>query len=223
MARTKSAAGSIGKDSQFVDAACRGMIYSVHACSGKYRDPLAKPHQQGDIVMSAFSIRKILAACAMLVLAACADIPAAPTATTDFDRSYNFSRVHKIAIQPVPKDTLATMMISDAQIVRISDALSTELRRRGFEVVPTNAQADMFLSWKLMPDESTQVATFDPATQPIVQGSLYVTMIDPLMLQSVWRASFRTDLREQPETPEAAQYRAAAAEAILAQFPPTPP
>lgn len=162
-----------------------------------------------------------LAMCVLLVLTACAELPTSPKATTDYDRSYNFNRVHKVAIQPVPKDTLATMMISDAQIVRISDALSTELRRRGFEVVPTNAQADIFLSWKLVPDEKTQVSTFDPATQPIVQGSLYVSMIDPLMLQSVWRASFQTDLRDQPETPAAAEYRAAAAQAILAQFPPT--
>jgi hypothetical protein len=173
--------------------------------------------------MPLFLFRTVLLLCAVVALAACVDLPTAPKATTDFDRGYNFAHVHKVAIQPVPKDTLATMMISDAQIGRISDALSAELRRRGFEVVPTNSQADMFLSWKLMPDESTQVATFDPATQPIVQGYLYVTMIDPLMLQSVWRATFRTDLRDQPETPEAAQYRAAAAQAILAQFPPTPP
>lgn len=177
--------------------------------------------------MSAFSIRNTLrnclAVCAVLILVACADISTAPTATTDYDRSYNFARVHKIAMQPVPNDTLATMMVSDAQIVRISDALSTELRRRGFEMVSTNAQADIFLSWKLVPDESTQVSTFDPATQPIVQGSLYVSMVDPLMLQSVWRASFQTDLRDQPETAAAAEYWAAAAKTILAQFPPAPP
>jgi hypothetical protein len=46
-------------------------------------------------------------------------------------------------------------------------------------------------------------------------------MIDPLTLQSEWRATFKTDLRDQPETDAAAQYRAAAAQAILAQFPPT--
>ena len=165
------------------------------------------------------SLQKILAVLAALLLAACATPPAPPKATVDFDRNYHFTRVHKIAIQPVPKDTLATMMISDAQIVRISDALRTELRRRGFEVVPDNAQADIFLSWKLLPESSYS----SDAAQTLVQGALYVTMIDPLMLQSVWRASFHTDLRDQPETAEAAQYRAAAAQAILAQFPPVTP
>ncbi|MEZ5571326.1 MAG: DUF4136 domain-containing protein [Halioglobus sp.] len=159
----------------------------------------------------------------LLLLGACAQLPTTASATTDYDHSYDFSHVHKIAIQPVPKDTLATMMISDAQIARIDQALSAELRRRGFELVASNAAADIFLSWKFVPQESTEVATYDPATQPLVKGMLYVTMIEPLSLQAVWRASFQSDLRDQPETDAAAQYRAAAAEAILAQFPPTAP
>jgi len=173
--------------------------------------------------MSVFSVRRWSCLFVLLLLGACAETPPAPTATVDYDHAYDFSRVHTVAIQPVPKDTLETMMISDAQIARINAALSTELRRRGFEIAATNAEADMLLAWKFVPAESTEVSTYDPATQPLVQGMLYVTMIDPLMLQAKWRATFQTDLRDQPETAAAAQYREAAATAILAQFPPTAP
>ena len=157
-----------------------------------------------------------------LLLGGCTGMPTAPTATTDYDHSYDFSHVHKIAIQPIPRDTVATMMISDQQIRRIDQALTAELERRGFEVVTVNVDADMYLSWKFMPQESLEVATYDPATQPIVQGMLYVNMIDPVQLQSEWRATFQSDLRDQPESETAAQYRQRAAEAILAQFPPGP-
>jgi hypothetical protein len=98
--------------------------------------------------------------------------------------------------------------------------LSDELLRRGFEVVTDNADADIFLSWKFVPKESSTVSSFDPGNRGVSQGMLYVNMVDPIMLQSVWRATFHADLREQPGTVEAAQYRAQAARAILADFPP---
>jgi hypothetical protein len=129
--------------------------------------------------------------------------------------------VHKIAIQPIARDTISTMMISDAQIDRINQSLTEELQRRGFDVVVTNADADIFLSWKFVPQESDMVSTYDPATQKMTGATLYVSMVDPLSLQAVWRATFHADLRDQPETEVAAQYRRDAAKAILAQFPPS--
>jgi hypothetical protein len=171
-----------------------------------------------------FSNYAVLSAvCLALMLQACSNIPVAPTAptaTVDYDHAYDFSQVHKIAIQPIHKDTVATMLISDQLIRRINEALTAELQDRGFVVVTENADADMFLSWKFVPQESATLSTFDPATQKIVQGMLYVNMIDPVMLQSKWRATFKSDLRDQPGSEEAARYRQEAAEAILAQFPP---
>lgn len=172
--------------------------------------------------MRPFNNSALLGLCIAIFLVACNTLTGGPTATVDYDHSYDFSSVHKIAIQPIPKDTLATMMISDAQIDRINKALITELQLRGFRVVTVNAEADMFLSWQYVPEENLEVATYDPATQPISQGTLYVNMIDPLLLQSKWRATFHSDLRDQPETDQAVQYRQEAAEAILAQFPPKP-
>jgi hypothetical protein len=114
------------------------------------------------------------------------------------------------------------MLMSDDQIRRIRQALSEELQRRGLQVVTVNAEADIFLSWKFVPKESDDVSTFDPANQRITQGTLYVNLVDPVMLQSVWRATFHADLREQPSTTEAAQYRQQVAREILADFPPEP-
>jgi len=156
------------------------------------------------------------------MLSACAGMSGAPKATTSYDHSYTFSNIQKIAIQPIAKDTLSTMLMSDDQIRRIRQALSEELQRRGLQVVTVNAEADIFLSWKFVPKESDDVSTFDPANQRITQGTLYVNLVDPVMLQSVWRATFHADLREQPSTTEAAQYRQQVAREILADFPPEP-
>ena len=65
--------------------------------------------------------------------------------------------------------------------------------------------------------------TPDGATQQAVQGTLFVNMIDPVMLRSVWRARFESGLRDAPESDVAAKFRQEAAEVILAQFPPSPP
>ena len=56
----------------------------------------------------------------------------------------------------------------------------------------------------------------------IGEGTLFVNMIDPLMLRSVWRARFESGLRDNPESDAAATYRREAAAVILAQFPPKP-
>lgn len=170
--------------------------------------------------MSRLNYRVLLGTCLGLLLSACAQMPGKPTATTDYDHSYNFSRIHKIAIQPIAKATLSTMLMTDEQINRINQALHAELLHRGFDVVAVNAQADILLSWKFVPPLSDDTATFDPTATPIRGGTLNVTMIDPLRLQAVWRSTLHASLNEDADSPEAAQYRQQAAEAILAQFPP---
>ena len=111
-------------------------------------------------------------------------------------------------------------MMSDAQIITINEALALELQRRGLQVVTGNSEADMFLSWRFVPDESATMSTFDPATQKVTKATLYVDMIDPVIVQTVWRGSFRPDLRDQSETDMALEYSRQAAGAILADFPP---
>lgn len=171
--------------------------------------------------MRNFDFRVLAGLGLLLLLAGCSGVPAAPTATTDYDHTYNFSNVHKIAIQPISRDSVATVSITDPQISRIDQALSAELLRRGFQVVTANADADIFLSWQLVTEDSALVNTPDGSTQQAVQGTLFVSMIDPVMLRTVWRAQFQSRLRGNVESDAAAQYRQEAAEAILAQFPPT--
>lgn len=168
-------------------------------------------------------IRHALLPVVLALLQACINTPTGSGLSVDYDRDYDFGTVNSIAIQPIARDTLATMLISDQQISRINGALSEELTRRGFAVVMDNADADMFLSWRFIHENTSTLSPFDPGTPQSPQGTLYVNMIDPVVLQSKWRASFHSDLRDQPETPEAAQYRRAAAQAILAEFPPREP
>ncbi len=170
--------------------------------------------------MRRYTCRAVLGLSLCLLLSACGMMPVASTATTDYDHSYNFSKVQKIAIQPISRDTVSTAMISDLQISRIDQALTAELQRRGFQLVTANADADMFLSWQLVTQESVHVTTADGDTHHAVQGTLFVNMIDPVMLRSVWRARFESGLRESPESDAAEKFRQEAAAVILAQFPP---
>lgn len=163
--------------------------------------------------------RCLLLSLVLVALQACTNLPSDPSASVDYDHNYDFSQVRKVAIQPIARDTLATMLISDQQISRINGALSGELTRRGFDVVMDNADADIFLTWRFIHSNSN-LSPFDPGAGEVPQGTLYVNMIDPIVLQPRWRATFQSDLQDQPETPEAAQYRREAAKAILAQFPP---
>ena len=156
-----------------------------------------------------------------LLLGGCGLMPVTPAATSEYDHSYDFGQVRKIAIQPISRDSVSTVTITDLQISRIDQALVTELQSRGFQVVTVNADADMFLSWQLVTQENAQVKIADGSTQYAKKGTLFVNMIDPVMLKSVWRARFESGLRENPESDAAAQYRQQAAEVILAQFPPT--
>lgn len=168
----------------------------------------------------------------VLLLGACAS---APTAVTDFDRSYDFSDVHKIAIQPIDRTAVSTIMISDMQVDRINEAVRTELQRRGFELVSDNAAADMFLTWHLVTQEKTDVRTFNSAgsyncwncagsssvsVRQFTQGTFIVDMIDPVRLRSVWRSTFESRMRNEPGPERAAENRRATAEAVFRQFPP---
>ncbi|NQX89354.1 MAG: DUF4136 domain-containing protein [Halioglobus sp.] len=163
--------------------------------------------------------RWMVVAIACFVLQACTNMPSDSLVSVEYDRAYDFSHVQTIAIQPVDVDTVATMFLSDEQISRINGALRDELMRRGFEVVMENTDADLFLSWRFLYKDDS-ITPVDSGEAEWLRGTLYVNMIDPIVLQQKWRASFHADLRYQPETPEAAQYRREVAQAILAQFPP---
>ena len=159
-----------------------------------------------------------------------------PTATMDFNPSYDFSGVRKIAIQPINRTVASTVIVSDMQISRINETLTEELGRRGFQVVQNNADADMLLAWHLVTQERMDVRSFNTSTRyncwncgsmgtnvsvrQYTQGTFIVDMIDPIRLQAVWRSIFESRMRDQPDPASAAENRRAAATAIFAEFPP---
>lgn len=187
------------------------------------------------------SIRRALSGvCLVLLLSACTntlEMPATPTVSTRFDHSYDFSRVHKIAIQPISRTVVSNIQISDAQISRVNEALTAQLQKRGFEVVQKNADADMFLVWHLVTEAQMDgshlnsinqynclnCAAGDSAQEPeYIKGTFVVEMIDPIQLQSEWRATLVSRILNDSDPQLSERNRQAAAEAVLAQFPPSP-
>jgi uncharacterized protein DUF4136 len=175
-----------------------------------------------------------LAAIAILTLVSACSTPL--EATMDFDHQFDFSKVQKIAIQPVDRTNLSMIRISDMQVERIDQALGAELESRGYQIVADNAQADMFLTWHLVTEERTDVRTYNSASyyncwrcgpnvsdvsvRQYTQGTFIVDMIDPMRNQSVWRSIIESRLQSNPDPEEAPARRQEAASAIFAQFPP---
>jgi hypothetical protein len=181
------------------------------------------------------SLQSLTALLLLALVAACADKPI--EAATDFDVKYDFTKVRKIAIQPVERTNAGAIMVSDMQIARVNDSLTDELIGRGFEVVQDNKQADMFLVWHLVTQEKTDVRSYNnssayncwrcgPATSSNIsvrqytEGTFIVDMIDPLRNRSVWRSTIQSRLKSKPDPQESELRRREAVRAVFARFPP---
>ena len=157
-------------------------------------------------------------------------------ANMDFDNQFDFSKVRTVAITPVDRTELSSIRISDMQISRVDEALTTELQRKGFEVVGNASQADVVLTWHLVTEERTDVRTYNSASyyncwgcgpavsdvsvRQYIQGTFIVDMIDPVRNQSVWRSVIESRLNSEPDPQKSAINRQEAAQAVFAQFPP---
>jgi hypothetical protein len=159
---------------------------------------------------------------------ACSTAPAEPTTTMTHDRQFNFAGVHKIYIEPSSRTDAATIMVSDAQIKRIDSALAEELTRKGFSMVTSSQQADLFANWYLITKDPVKVKGSDcdgcdmtvDGGKRYSKGTLIVDMIDPMRNQPVWRSVLKTSLTGDPGAASAEQARREAAAAIFASFPP---
>ena len=176
------------------------------------------------------SALRALALLLLPVFAACASTPEAPEVTATYDRTYNFSAVRKIYIEPSSRTDPATIVISDAQIQRIDSALSAELTRKGFEMVSASAQADVIITRSLIPKDLVKTddnaSDCDGCDMAVVggkrysKGTLIVDMVDLMRNQPVWRTVLKTELTANPGSAQADEGRAAAAAAMFANFPP---
>ena len=177
--------------------------------------------------MKMYVLRTIALLLLMPLVSACGSTPATPTTTMTYDKQFNFTRIHKVFIEPSSRTDAATIQISDAQIRRIDSALGDELTRKGFEVVSTSRQADLLLNWYLVTkDPVAESGDCDGCDMSVdggtrySKGTLIVDMVDPMRNQAVWRSVLKTDLTADPGSTKADQARLAAAAAIFAQFPP---
>lgn len=176
-----------------------------------------------------FSLAVLLAACS-----------GTPTANMDLDPAFDFSGVEKITIQPIHRTPESQAILSDMQIGRVNESLKAELQRRGSQVVPNNAGADLLLAWHLVTEERTDIRTFNTSSRyscwncrkmgmstgtnvsvrQYTQGTFIVDMIDPVRLQAVWRSVFESRMRDHSDSARAAEARDTAVAAALAEFPP---
>ena len=179
-------------------------------------------------------VRLAFASVLALLLTACGSTPL--EAVSDFDQGFNFSKVHKIAFQPIDRANLNTIRVSDMDAQRINDALAADLRRKGFTVVENNANADLLLTWHLVTQEKTDVRSYnsmsyyncwrcgppvsDVSVRQYTVGTFIVDMIDPARGQSVWRSTVQSRLKSKPDPAAEDELRREAAMAIFADFPP---
>ncbi len=184
--------------------------------------------------MKVSSPQIFLAAVLALTLTACGSSPL--EAVSDFNREFDFSKVHNIAIQPIDRTNLNSIRISDMQVDRINEALASDLRRKGLTMVSDNKQADLLLTWHLITQEKTDVRSYNsmsyyncwrcgPAVSDIsvhqyTEGTFIVDMIDPMRGQSVWRSTIHSRLKSNPKPEGAEERRREAVMAIFSQFPP---
>ena len=181
-------------------------------------------------------LRSLHALAALVLLALVSACTTPLEANMDFDSQFDFSKVQKIALQPVDRTSLSMISISDMQVDRIDAALGAELERKGFQIVADNAQADMFLTWHLVTEERTDVRTYnsmsyyncwrcgpsvsDVSVRQYTQGTFIVDMIDPNRSQSVWRSMVQSRLKSKPDVEGGESLRLEAGRALFAGFPP---
>jgi hypothetical protein len=171
---------------------------------------------------------RILASLVLLSIAAACTAPAPKTSTT-FDPQYNFSKVHKIYIEPFNRADPATITVTDDQIVRITAALEAGLRNKGFEIAAFTKEADLLLTWLLVTPEQVNMSSYDSARYAdtgekmgkYTDGTLVVDMSDPIRLQAVWRSDYKAEIKTTEDPQQNAAVLKAAVQALFADFPPT--
>lgn len=190
----------------------------------------------------------VLAATLFTLLAGCASTP--PEPVVDYKSDYNFSTIRTLAFKSTSGQTSGdsgAAMLSDMQVNRIDRALVFALEQRGYKIVEDKTKADAQITWHLYAQEKTDVRTYntgptmgygygrygsynrhaayscwncgtDVRVTNYTQGTFIVDIIDPIMKQSVWRSVVQSKLKAGKESTE--ETRRAAAERILAKFPP---
>jgi hypothetical protein len=180
-------------------------------------------------MMKSCLLRALLALALLPLATACSTATNSPPVNkveTNYSQQYDFSGARSIAIEPFSRTDPATITVSDAQIERINEAISDELRRKGYEVVKDNRQADLLLTWYLITDDRPGAGSANcPGCDAYAggrygKGTLVVDMTDIMRNQAVWRSVLKTRLSAATDPAELERERMLAAEAVFADFPP---
>ncbi|WP_157976608.1 DUF4136 domain-containing protein [Parahaliea mediterranea] len=168
-----------------------------------------------------------------LLAAGCATEVPAPR--VDYSASYDFSLLHRLALQP-PGDGQAAGLAPE-RVAAINQALAAAVVEKGITVVEQADNADALLRWHLAGSDPAANAAYDsmslyscwrcgtavadvgmPAWQP---GTLVVDVLERREGRPLWRATVDTRL-----TPGGSaltdEERREAARTVLANFPPLP-
>ncbi|MEM1152795.1 MAG: DUF4136 domain-containing protein [Pseudomonadota bacterium] len=161
---------------------------------------------------------------------ACASGSSDTKTHSNYDHQFDFAGVRSVYIEPSSRTDPATIEISDAQIARIDEAISSELTRKGFKVEGASREADLLLTWTLNPRDlvSAKPSASDcdgcdmavDGGERYSKGTLIVDMVDPIRNQAVWRTDMDVELYANPGSDRAAQAWATATSAMFANFPP---
>ena len=172
---------------------------------------------------------RLLTTLLLLSLAAACSTAPAPKTSTTFDPQYNFSKVHRIYIEPFSRTDPATITVTDDQVARITAALEAGLRNKGFEIAAFSKEADLLLTWLLVTPDQVNMSTYDSPhyadtgehVGKYTDGTLVVDLNDPIRLQAVWRSDYKAELKTNADPQQNAATLRAAVQALFADFPPT--
>lgn len=177
-------------------------------------------------------ISKVMAAFTILLLAACAT---GPRVTTDYDSSFSFAGVERIAFEPFKAEGDG-VLLSDMQKNRLRDMMATELTARGYTIVDRTETPDLLLNWHLVTSERSDVRAYVAtpgyycwycgpwmSTQVVssnhTEGTHIVDMIDPVKKEGVWRSVVSSPLSIHASPERMDKRLRMIAQALLKNFP----
>lgn len=188
-------------------------------------------------------MKKLILLMAVAMAAGLAACTSLPTANSDWNQEYDFSKVQSYNFIDRAKLRDMTPLTNDIMRNRIENAVDKTMKLKQFTFEPDRAKADVLVAYHVTTKEKQDVQTYnvgvnscwncwgpgpgmgmgygtDVRVRQYTEGTLIIDMIDTKTNESVWRGTMSAKISEdktQQERIEAINY---AVTTILAQFPP---
>lgn len=183
---------------------------------------------------------KLLSAGLLVALTACSSLP---TADSDWNQNFDFSKVQTYSFIDRSKLRDMTPLTNDITRNRIENAVDKSMKLKQFAFEADKAKADVLVSYHVTTKDKQDIQTYnvgvnscwncwgrgpgmgmgygtDVRVKNYTEGTLIIDMIDTQSNESVWRGTLSakiSTLKTQQERIDAINY---AVTTILAQFPP---